>query len=106
MNREFCRLARSEGFSCGRCRCASGLEDGDDVTMRALDEDGEFVVVVDAGQGAREVLVRGRNLEAEVAALECEERGREVLFAAEEGGDCEDEDGPLLSGPVSPSARV
>ncbi|KZV74200.1 hypothetical protein PENSPDRAFT_749502 [Peniophora sp. CONT] len=96
LNRETCRLARSEGYSCRRCACGTSVEDGGELSMDRLDEDGDFVLVVDAGQGAREVLVRGRNLEAEVAALD-----RELLFTVEEG--CEEEedvDEPLLSGPV------
>ena len=108
LNREFCRLARAEGISCRRCRCSRShtAEEGD-VNMEALDE-GEFVLVVDAGQGAREVLVRERNLEAEVAALDFECDGgegmeREVVFSADEDGDEEEEGRPLLSGPVSQS---
>ncbi|VDB95641.1 unnamed protein product [Peniophora sp. CBMAI 1063] len=103
LNREFCRLARAEGFACRRCRCSHSAELGD-VEMD-LDVEGEFVLVVDAGQGAREVLVRERNLEAEVAELECVERRgeREVLFSADEG-ERDEEDEPLLSGPVSTRA--
>lgn len=62
------------------------------------------MLVVDAGQGAREVLVRGRNLEAEIAALECEEE-REVVFSAEDE-EGEEEDERLLSGSVSMGARA
>lgn len=54
------------------------------------------MLVVDAGQGAREVLVRGRDLEAEVAALEQGDASFD---------ECE-EDGPLLSGPMSSQSRA